>query len=687
MNVDAKDRILDAGLEEVLGGQSPPDFTARIMQALGSPGATASGNGASDNGAVPAHSKVAPSHAGNPPSVRPIQPRSRRRRQNKFLNVALAASILAAALSVGVLVFQLVDRGEKKSESIATPGSGAAVAEESDERGIADGKDVAPPIKDGTLVDRREFGHGSQTETPDEKPFNHEDDDDVEQRLADSQGLPDAKVVALINDKLQEGWQRFSVEPSKPVDDETWCRRLFEKLVGRQPTDDELDAFLADSSEDKRELLVDRLLSDPAYSGQFARRFAAVWSDLLIGPAGGRRQGDLANRSGLERYLRQSFAANKPLDELARELISATGSGKPGAEDFNGATNFLLAHLDRQGSTATAHVGRVFLGQRVKCAQCHDHSDGEQQLAQSDFWRLNSFFRQVDFERRSNSGEFALVDRDFVGEGDDPYDAEVYFETPEGRLKVAYPVFDGKAIATSGFVEDVNRREELAKLVTESPQFDRTLVNNFWKSFFVYDLPSDNNEGGELVDALASELRAGGFNSKRLARWIVLSDAFSLSSEIPSTVDVDQPEFGGMALFSRFYQRTVKAEPVTTGLASAAKAFEDGSVAARRSFYGSFNPQDPSSDSIVAPELVAPVAASPSINLDDRELIRKISATNELAFDDQVKHLFWATVTRNPTDRELKLARELHHANNKDSFEALEAIWLVLTNSDEFISE
>jgi len=685
MNVDAKDRILDAGLEEVLGGQSPPDFTARIMQALGSSGATATENPASGNGTAPARSKASPGLAGNLPAVRPIQPRAKRCRRNKFLNVALAASILAAALSVGVLVFQLVDRGQDKNESIATPGSGAGVAEESNERGIADGKDVVPPIKDGTLVDRREFGHGTQAKTPAEKPVNHEDN--VEQRLVDSQSSPDAEVVALINDKLQEGWQRFSVEPTKPVDDETWCRRLFEKLMGRQPAGDELDAFLANSSEDKRELLVDRLLSDPAYSGQFARRFAAVWSDLLIGPAGGRRQGDLANRSGLEQYLRQSFADNKPLDELARELISATGSGKPGAEDFNGATNFLLAHLDRQGSTATAHVGRVFLGQRIKCAQCHDHLDGGQHLAQSDFWRLNAFFRQVDFERRSNSGEFALVDRDFVGEGDDPYDAEVYFETPEGRLKVAYPVLDGKAIATSGFVEDVNRREELAKLITESAQFDRTLVNNVWKSFFVYDLPSDSRERGELVDALASELRAGGFDSKRLARWIVLSDAFSLSSEIPSTVDVDQPEFGGMALFSRFYQRTVKAEPVTTGLASAAKAFEDGSVAARQSFYGSFSPQDPSSDSIVAPELVAPIAVSPSINLDDRELIRKISTTKELAFDDQVKHLFWATVTRNPTERELKLARELHNANNKNSFEALEAIWLVLTNSDEFISE
>ena len=30
---DAKDRILDACLEEILGGHTPPDLSARIMQA------------------------------------------------------------------------------------------------------------------------------------------------------------------------------------------------------------------------------------------------------------------------------------------------------------------------------------------------------------------------------------------------------------------------------------------------------------------------------------------------------------------------------------------------------------------------------------------------------------------------------------------------------------------------------
>jgi hypothetical protein len=84
---------------------------------------------------------------------------------------------------------------------------------------------------------------------------------------------------------------------------------------------------------------------------------------------------------------------------------------------------------------------------------------------------------------------------------------------------------------------------------------------------------------------------------------------------------------------------------------------------------------------------VAPAPELSVIRLDDREMIRKISETKDLSFSDKVDHLFWATVTRNPTDSELKLAKDIYAANSNDSFAALEAIWLVLTNSDEFISE
>ncbi len=65
-----------------------------------------------------------------------------------------------------------------------------------------------------------------------------------------------------------------------------------------------------------------------------------------------------------------------------------------------------------------------------------------------------------------------LEDEDFAGEGGDPRDAEIYFERRDNTLKVvARPTFiDGTSIEPIGYVDDVNRRDELAKLVRTSPE-------------------------------------------------------------------------------------------------------------------------------------------------------------------------------------------------------------------------
>ena len=85
--------------------------------------------------------------------------------------------------------------------------------------------------------------------------------------------------------------------------------------MGRIPTVEELKAFAAQgqgNDNDKREKLVDRLLTDDNYVEEYARHWASVWSNVLIGRTGGR--GDsLASRDGLEQYLRQSLAQQQAL--------------------------------------------------------------------------------------------------------------------------------------------------------------------------------------------------------------------------------------------------------------------------------------------------------------------------------------------------------------------------------------
>ena len=116
-----------------------------------------------------------------------------------------------------------------------------------------------------------------------------------------------------------------------------------------------------------------RLLTSDMYTEEYARHWSSLWTTLLVGRAGDGDPEQLADRGGLQHYLRRVFADNRPLDRVAYELLTATGSNKPGAEKFNGATNFLLAHADSRGVQASAKTAQVFLGRQIQCMQCHKH--------------------------------------------------------------------------------------------------------------------------------------------------------------------------------------------------------------------------------------------------------------------------------------------------------------------------
>src|SRR5690606_11613730 len=108
----------------------------------------------------------------------------------------------------------------------------------------------------------------------------------------------------------------------------------------------------------------------------------------------------LVNRDGMEKYLRDSFAFNKPYDQMVTELVTATGANKPGEANFDGAVNFLIGNLTEDAVNATAKSAKLFLGLQVQCTQCHDHPFND--WKQNQFWELNAFFRQADASRKSN---------------------------------------------------------------------------------------------------------------------------------------------------------------------------------------------------------------------------------------------------------------------------------------------
>ena len=154
-----------------------------------------------------------------------------------------------------------------------------------------------------------------------------------------------------------------------------------------------------DPSGEKRGKLIEYLLN----SEEFARNWARYWRDVVKFRAT-TQAGNRVLYDEMEDWLAEQFAKNRPWDEIARGVITATGR-----DDENGAVNFALAH-EAQPVELAGEVSRIFLGVQIQCAQCHDHP--------TDSWKRQQFH------------EFAA------------YFAGVAAPAPEGRRWTTAPVFE-----------------------------------------------------------------------------------------------------------------------------------------------------------------------------------------------------------------------------------------------------
>ncbi|NND96359.1 MAG: DUF1549 domain-containing protein [Pirellulaceae bacterium] len=519
--------------------------------------------------------------------------------------------------------------------------------------------------------------------------------------------------VATIDDAIEQGWNDYEIRPAKEVDDAAWCRRVYLDVIGRIPTADELADFMGERGADKRAKLVDTLLYDDKYTEEYAGHWSTIWTNLLIGRGGGTDRRDLTSRDGMQKYLRDSFAMNKPYNKIVYELVAAEGSTKPGTENFNGAVNFLINKVNEEKAVlAASSTSRIFLGQQVQCTQCHNHPFN--QWKQQKFWEFNSFFRQtralrrfVDGTRDIESAE--LVNEDFAGESNDPEDALVFYELRNGLTKVAYPVFtDGTAIGVSGFVSDVNRRAELGRLMLESEYLDKMIVNRMWSQFLghgftkpIDDLgPHTHASHPELLDALGKEFRKASYDLKQLITWITLSKPYNLAPILGGNNKIDDPSVGEMPKFSRFYLRQMSAEQLYQSLVTATKASSAGSYEEqeqkRREWLKQFVIAFGTDEGDEATTFNGSIPQA--LMLFNGDLTKKATGIGAGSFidrvykdgkspTDRVTKLFMAGLARRPTTKEMGVARQLLMARKGDEKEMMQDLWWAILNSNEFIMQ
>ncbi len=213
-----------------------------------------------------------------------------------------------------------------------------------------------------------------------------------------------------------DGWVRNDIDayvlaklesegltPASEADRPTLIRRLSLDLLGLPPSAEEVAAFVADTSPDAYEKLVDHLLASPHYGERMARQ----WLDLAR----------YADSNGFTRdqprviwkyrdWVINAFNKNLPFDEFAVEQIAgdmlpdatidqkiATGFHRNTLFNEEGGTDpeqfRVESVVDRVNTTSS-----VFLGMTIGCAQCHDHKYDP--ISQREYYQLFAFLNNAD---------------------------------------------------------------------------------------------------------------------------------------------------------------------------------------------------------------------------------------------------------------------------------------------------
>jgi hypothetical protein len=173
--------------------------------------------------------------------------------------------------------------------------------------------------------------------------------------------------------------QQLQITPSESCSDEEFVRRVYLDVIGLLPQPSETTAFLSDADPQKREKLVDGLMTRPECSEFWALK----WGDLL------RIRNAKVTNGGVHkfhRWLVAAFRDNMPYDQFARQLLTAEGS-----TFVNPAANYYRTATETNDCTET--TSQLFLGIRIQCAKCHNHPF--ERWSQDNYYGIGAFFNRV----------------------------------------------------------------------------------------------------------------------------------------------------------------------------------------------------------------------------------------------------------------------------------------------------
>ncbi len=327
--------------------------------------------------------------------------------------------------------------------------------------------------------------------------------------------------VNRVNQWIENRWRIEQVTPVKPAEEINILRRLSLALHGTVPSLEELRQFETDRQPDRLKRWTQRMLGDDRFPTYFAERLSRALVGTEVGPFLAFR------RDRFRAWLDKQLASDRPWDQIVTELVSASGlpTGRP-------ATNFITITMvdgDVDQEKLAGRSIRAFLGQRIDCAQCHDHPF-DPRWKQPHFQGLAAFFGAARVTA--------------LGVDDAP--GRIY-EVTDPSTQQTREIVPAVPSGSDWLPGDGNSRQRLAAWLThrENDRFDRAIVNRIWGLLFgqpffspVDDLPDPGDPDTELLSVLARDFQDHGRDLKWLIHTIAASRPFGLGSQADdATID------------------------------------------------------------------------------------------------------------------------------------------------------
>ncbi|MFC5411099.1 DUF1549 domain-containing protein [Larkinella bovis] len=473
-------------------------------------------------------------------------------------------------------------------------------------------------------------------------------------------------------------FQQHKISWKAPVDDRTYLRRVYLDVIGLLPTPEQIQAFTADSRPDKRALLVTDLLNQ---NENYAQHWLTFWNDALRNDYTG--TGYITKgRFDITKWLYTSLKTNKPYNQFVRELLNPTeeSSGFIKGIKWRGTIN----SSQSTEMQAAQNVAQVFLGLNLKCASCHDSFISDWKLA--DAYAFANVFSDTTLE----------IHR---------------CDKPTGKLADRRILF--KELGTiSGEAPTPERLRQLAEFMVQPKdgRLYRTLVNRIWAQLMGRGLvePVDVMDNApwsqDLLDWLASDFTANGYNIKRLMTQILTSKTYQLPS-----ISVKDPEMltAPTYVFEGMVRRRMSAEQFADAVSLAFSPMYADSSLAEKLLPETIKKEIPfPRASLVKNDRFLTALGRPNretvstSRTSQANLLQALELTNGAKFnialkqgalawqtkypaaDDLVRELYWKALGRPPQPKELAVAEKI--VGKKPSIEGIQDLVWAISLHPEF---